>query len=71
VCVKIPFSDCLIFAGNLKLFRNAKSAEDRKLLQSDMNLVPKWFTGIYVKINILEIHAIHFISKANIIHYSS
>lgn len=68
VCVKIPFSDYLMFAGNLKFFHAVKSGEDRKLLQSEKNLVPKCYSGIYIKINILEIHIIHFINKANIIH---
>jgi hypothetical protein len=70
VCVKIAFSDYLMFAGNLKLFRAAKSAKDCKLLQSVMNLVLKQCDEIYIKFNILEIHIIHFISRGNIIPFN-
>jgi hypothetical protein len=47
-----PFSELLRVADNLKIFHVMKSAEDCKLLQSDTDIVQKWYIENYIKINI-------------------
>jgi hypothetical protein len=39
LCAKIHFSEFLLFADDLKIFRVIKSAEDCELLQSDIDSV--------------------------------
>jgi hypothetical protein len=52
LCAKIHFSEFLLFADGLKIFRVLKPAEDCKLLQSDIDSVQKGCTENYTKINI-------------------
>jgi hypothetical protein len=69
LCAKIHFYDFLLFADGLKIFRVIKSAEDCKLLQSDINSVKKWCTENYMKIKIFKTNIIYFTRKTNSIHF--
>jgi hypothetical protein len=54
----------------LKIFRVIKSAEDCKLLQSDIDTVQKWCIENYMKINIFKTNIIYFVRKTNGIHFN-
>jgi hypothetical protein len=69
LCAKINFSEFLLFADDLKIFCVIKSAEDCKLLQSDINSVQKWCSNNYMKINIFKASMVSFTSKTNSIIY--
>jgi hypothetical protein len=58
LCDQIHNSEFLLFADDLKIFRNIKSAEDCKLLQSDVESVQMWCS-----VNSTEINT----SKTNVI----
>jgi hypothetical protein len=44
----------MFFADDLNIFRAIKSAEECKLLQSDIDCVQKWCTENYIKIIIFK-----------------
>jgi hypothetical protein len=51
---KFIFSEFLLFADDLKIFPAIKSAEDCKLLQSEIDSVRKWCILNYMQINIFK-----------------
>jgi hypothetical protein len=63
LCPKIHFSEFLLFVHDLKIIRVVKSAEDCKLLQSDIDSVQKWCSVNYIKINILKTNMIFLLVK--------
>jgi hypothetical protein len=67
---KVHFSEFLLFADDLKIFRVIESAEDCKLLQSDIDSVQKWCIENFMKINTLKKDIISFTRKTNSIHYN-
>jgi hypothetical protein len=69
LCPKINFSEFLLFAEDLKYFVS-KSAEDYKLLQSDIDSVLKACIENYMKINIFKTNTIYFTCKTNSVHFS-
>jgi hypothetical protein len=54
----------------LKIFRVIESAEDCKLLQSDIESVQKWCIENYMKINTLKTNIISFTRKTISIHFN-
>jgi hypothetical protein len=52
------------------MFRAIKSADDCKLLQSDIDSAHKWCLEHYVKINIVKISIISFTRKTNNNHFN-
>jgi hypothetical protein len=67
---KIRYSEVLLFADDLKIFRVIKSAKDCKLLQSDIDCVQKWCYENCMKINALKTNITSFICKTNSIHFN-
>lgn len=66
---KIPFSKFLFFA-DLKIFHITKSAENCKILQSDIGSVQKWCIGNYVKIDIFKRSMISFTRETSRVHFN-
>jgi hypothetical protein len=64
------FSEFLLFADDLKIFRTVKSVKECKLLQSDIDSVQKWCIENYMKINIFKTDMISFTRKSNSIHFN-
>jgi hypothetical protein len=62
LCAKIHSSN--FFPGVLKIFHVMESAEDCKLLQSDIDSVQGWCTGNYMKIKIHKTNIIYFTCKS-------
>jgi hypothetical protein len=62
LCSKIQYSEYLLFADDLKIFRVIKSAKDYKLLQSDIDC--------HMKLNTLKTNIISFTRKTNSIHFN-
>jgi hypothetical protein len=69
LCAEIIYSEFLLFADDLKLFRIIKSAEDCKLLQSDVDSAQKWSIENYMKIKTYRINIIYFIRKTSRFHF--
>jgi hypothetical protein len=65
---KIHFSEFLLFADELKIFRVIKSAKDCILLQIDTDSIWKWCIENYMEINIFKTNMISLTRKTNSIH---
>jgi hypothetical protein len=66
---KINHSKFLLFADDLKIYRNIKSAEDCKALQVDIDAVHQWCGENGMELNIQKTKIISFTRKTNSIHF--
>jgi hypothetical protein len=66
---KINHSKFLLFADDLKIYRNIKSAKDCKVLQVDIVAVHQWCGENCMELNNEEIKIISFTRKTNSIHF--
>jgi hypothetical protein len=66
LCDKIYFSEFLLFADGLKIFRVIKSAKNFNLLHSDIDSVQKWCIENYTKVNILKLNIILLLVKLTV-----
>jgi hypothetical protein len=68
---KINFSEFLLFADDLIIFHVIESAEDCRLLQSDIDPLQKCCIETYIKkINIFKRNIIRFTRKTNNIYFN-
>jgi hypothetical protein len=58
-----------LFADDLKVYRNIKSAEDCKALKVDMDAVQQWCGENCMELNIQKTKIISFTCKTNSIHF--
>jgi hypothetical protein len=65
---KINHSKFLLFADDLKIYRNIKSAEDCKALQFDIDVVQQWCSRNVMELNIQKSKIISFTRKTNSVH---
>ncbi|XP_045448929.1 uncharacterized protein LOC123657427 [Melitaea cinxia] len=64
----IKYSECSIFADNLKIYWVIKNAEDSCLLQKDLNSIQDWCTKNKMILNASKCAHIKFTRKKNIVH---
>jgi hypothetical protein len=64
LCAKIN-SKSLLFADDLKIYRDMKSAEDCKSLQADIDSVQLWCGDNHMELNIQKPKIISFTRKTN------
>jgi hypothetical protein len=69
ISAKINHSKFLLFADDLKIYRNIKSAEDCKVLQVDIDAVQHWCSENGMELNIQKTKIISFTHKTNRIHF--
>jgi hypothetical protein len=63
LCSNFHFCCFLLFADDFKIFPNIKSAEDCKLLHSDIGSVQNWYIENCMKISIFKTSIICFTRK--------
>jgi hypothetical protein len=69
ISVKMYHSRFLLFADDLKICRNIKSAEDCKTLKVDIDAVQQWCSENGMELNIQKTKIISFTRKTNSIHF--
>jgi hypothetical protein len=69
-CKVIKYSNFLLFADDVKIFRAINSVDDCILLQSDINRIQGWCSDSYTKLNIVKTRVIAFSRKTNVLYYS-
>jgi hypothetical protein len=69
ISAKIDHSKILLFADDLKVYRNSKSAEDFKALQVDTDTVQQWWSENGMEFNIQKAKMISFTRKSISIHF--
>lgn len=69
ICERIS-SDCLLFADDLKIFRQIKSTTDCLLLQRDIQAVVNWSVENGMQINNSKTFTISFSRKTSIIYFN-
>jgi hypothetical protein len=69
LCTAIEYSNFLLFADDLKIFRAKNSADDWILLQSDINRIQDWVSSNGMKLNIGKTRVIAFTRKTNVLCY--
>jgi hypothetical protein len=65
LCSAVKYSNCLLFADDVKKCREIKSPYDSWLLQSDINNVAVWCVSNYMNINVNKTGVISFCRKIN------
>jgi hypothetical protein len=70
LCTAIEYSNFLLFADELKIFRAINSADDCILLQSDINCIQDWVSANCMKLNIGKTRVIAFTRKINVPYYN-
>jgi hypothetical protein len=65
LCAKINYSKSLLFADDLKIYRDIKSAEDCKSLQADIDSVQLWCGENHMELNVQKTRIISFTRKTN------
>jgi hypothetical protein len=70
LCAEIHFSLCLQSPDYRRTFFVITSADDFKLLQSDINRLQKQCTENYMTIDVLKMSIIHFTCRTNSIHFN-
>jgi hypothetical protein len=68
ISAKINHSKILLFADDLKIYRNIKSAEDYEAPQVDSDAVQQWCSENGMALNIQKTKITSFIRKTNSIH---
>jgi hypothetical protein len=66
----IKHSKFLLFADDLKIYRNIKSVEDCKALQADICSVQHWCAENLMELNIQKMRIISFMRKTNSVHFN-
>jgi hypothetical protein len=66
LCGVVKYSNCLLFADDIKIFREIKSPHDSFLLQSDINCVHGWCISDFMKLNVNKTRVITFSRKMNL-----
>jgi hypothetical protein len=66
---KINHSKFILFADDLKIYRNIKSTEDCKSLQVDINAVQQWRNGNCMELSIQKTKIISLTHKTNRINF--
>jgi hypothetical protein len=66
---KINYSTFLLFADDLKIYRNIKSVEDCKALQVDIDAVQQWCGENCTELSIQKNKIISFTRRTNSIHF--
>ena len=61
----VKCSNCLLFAVDVKIYREIKSPYDSWLLQSDINNVRVWYISNYMNLNVNITTGISFCRKTN------
>jgi hypothetical protein len=70
LCTVIEYSNFLLFAGDVKIFRAINSVDDCILLQSGINHIQGWCSANYMKLNISKARVIAFTRKTNVLYYN-
>jgi hypothetical protein len=68
LCTKMNYSKFILFADDLKIYRDIKSVEDCKYLQTDIDSVQQWCGENHMELNIQKNKIKFFTGKTNIIH---
>jgi hypothetical protein len=63
----VKYSNCLLFADDIKIFREVKSPPDSLLLHTDINCVLGWCISNFMKLNINKTRVISFSRKTNLL----
>jgi hypothetical protein len=63
-------SKFLLFADDLKIYRDIKSVEDWKAMQADIGSVQQWCGENYMELNIQTIEIISLTFKSNGTHFN-
>jgi retron-type reverse transcriptase len=66
----IKHSKFILFADDLKIYRNVKSVEDCKALQADVYSVQHWCAENHMELNIQKTKTISFTRKTNSVHFN-
>jgi hypothetical protein len=69
ISAKINLSKFLLFADDLKIYRNIKSAEDCRAIQVDIDAVQQWCSENGMELNIQKNKIVSFTHKSNSIHF--
>jgi hypothetical protein len=69
LCGVVKYSNCVLFADDIKIFREIKSPHDSLLLQSDINCVRGWCISNFMKLNVNKTRVISFSRKTNLLLY--
>jgi hypothetical protein len=69
ISAKISHSRFLLFADDLKIYRNIKSSEDCKALQVDIDAVRQWCSENGMELNIQKTKIISFTRKTKSINF--
>jgi hypothetical protein len=67
LCGVVKYSNCLLFADDIKIFREVKSPRDILLLQSDTNCVRGLCFSNFMKLNVTKTRVISFSTKTNLL----
>jgi retron-type reverse transcriptase len=67
---KIKHSKFLVFADDLKIYRDIKSAEDCKALQADTDSVQQWYVQNSMELNTQKTKILSFTRKINSVHFN-
>jgi hypothetical protein len=62
----IKYSNFLLFAGDIKIFRAINSVDDCILLQSDISSIQGWCSANYMKLNTSKTRVIAFTIKTSV-----
>jgi hypothetical protein len=69
LCNVIEYSNFLLFADDVKIFRDINCLDDCILLQSDINRIKVWCSANYMKLNVNKIKVVAFTRKINVLYY--
>ena len=64
----IKFSNCLLFADDLKIFKIITNRDDHQLIQRDLNGIDEWCTSNYLFLNIKKCSSISFVRNKQPLH---
>jgi hypothetical protein len=70
ICDSVSYSKYLLFAGDLKIYRNINNVHDCKLLQSDINSVQNWCFENGITLNVGKTTIISFTRKTVGFHFN-
>jgi hypothetical protein len=70
ICDSISYSKYILFADELKIYRNINYVHDCKLLQSDINSVQNWCFGNAMTLNVGKTTIISFTRKTVGLHFN-
>jgi hypothetical protein len=70
LCAEINYSKSLLFADDLKIYRDIKPAEDCKSLPTDVVSVQLWYGDNHMELNVQKTKTISFTRKTNSIRFN-